>query len=418
MKPDARSSSTPAAAGSSTRPRSPPPCTTAASPPPRSTSPTPSRCRPTTRCCDAPNLLVVPHIGSATHAARARMADMAVDNLLAGLAGEPLPHPRRPGSSPPCASPSSTSAPTRPACSSPTSTRHGASTELERRTTVTRLGQGVDHTGALAPRGDASASTRRWTSTARRSTRTTCDDARSRVLTSAVRDAANGAAFTARVRERYGLDARTITGDEEARLTFLGATSDRAAGRRRRRLRRHRHRRRLDRVRRRHAAPSVDFHVSTQAGVVRQTERHLRARPAARPRSCSAAAEARARSSTPPARRVRARVSARRSPSPAPPPPCAAIAQELEPYDPARVHGYRLAARAARDAARAPGRHDRRRSAARSRACTPTARPTIVAGVDPAARGACAPSGSTRSRSPSTTSCAGAALLGDGTGEG
>lgn len=41
---------------------------------------------------DAPNLLVLPHLGSATHATRARMADMAVDNLLAGLAGEPMPH--------------------------------------------------------------------------------------------------------------------------------------------------------------------------------------------------------------------------------------------------------------------------------------------------------------------------------------
>ncbi len=41
---------------------------------------------------DAPNLLVVPHIGSATHGARERMAEMAVDNLLAGLAGEALPH--------------------------------------------------------------------------------------------------------------------------------------------------------------------------------------------------------------------------------------------------------------------------------------------------------------------------------------
>jgi glyoxylate reductase len=41
----------------------------------------------------APNLLVVPHIGSATHTARTRMAHMAVDNLLAGLAGAPLPHP-------------------------------------------------------------------------------------------------------------------------------------------------------------------------------------------------------------------------------------------------------------------------------------------------------------------------------------
>lgn len=40
----------------------------------------------------SPNLLVVPHIGSATRSARERMADMAVDNLLAGLDGRPLPH--------------------------------------------------------------------------------------------------------------------------------------------------------------------------------------------------------------------------------------------------------------------------------------------------------------------------------------
>jgi glyoxylate reductase len=42
---------------------------------------------------DAPNLLVVPHIGSATVRTRSRMADLAVDNLLAALAGEPMPHP-------------------------------------------------------------------------------------------------------------------------------------------------------------------------------------------------------------------------------------------------------------------------------------------------------------------------------------
>jgi glyoxylate reductase len=41
---------------------------------------------------DAPNLLVLPHLGSATHATRERMANMAVDNLLAGLAGEPMPN--------------------------------------------------------------------------------------------------------------------------------------------------------------------------------------------------------------------------------------------------------------------------------------------------------------------------------------
>jgi glyoxylate reductase len=44
----------------------------------------------------APNLLVVPHIGSATHDARRRMTERAVANLVAGLAGRPLPYPARP----------------------------------------------------------------------------------------------------------------------------------------------------------------------------------------------------------------------------------------------------------------------------------------------------------------------------------
>ncbi len=41
----------------------------------------------------APNLVVLPHIGSATVATRERMAEMAVDNLLAALDGRPMPHP-------------------------------------------------------------------------------------------------------------------------------------------------------------------------------------------------------------------------------------------------------------------------------------------------------------------------------------
>lgn len=42
---------------------------------------------------EAPNLLVLPHVGSATAGARQAMADRSVDNLLAGLAGDPLPFP-------------------------------------------------------------------------------------------------------------------------------------------------------------------------------------------------------------------------------------------------------------------------------------------------------------------------------------
>ena len=41
----------------------------------------------------APNLIVAPHIGSATHSAREQMATLAVENLLAALDGQPMPHP-------------------------------------------------------------------------------------------------------------------------------------------------------------------------------------------------------------------------------------------------------------------------------------------------------------------------------------
>ena len=39
----------------------------------------------------APNLILTPHIGSASVATRARMAELAVENLLAGLAGRAMP---------------------------------------------------------------------------------------------------------------------------------------------------------------------------------------------------------------------------------------------------------------------------------------------------------------------------------------
>ena len=41
---------------------------------------------------EAPRLILTPHIGSASVTTRIRMADLAVDNLLAGLDGRPLPH--------------------------------------------------------------------------------------------------------------------------------------------------------------------------------------------------------------------------------------------------------------------------------------------------------------------------------------
>ena len=42
---------------------------------------------------DAPNLTVLPHIGSASHGTREAMARLAAENLIAALAGEPMPNP-------------------------------------------------------------------------------------------------------------------------------------------------------------------------------------------------------------------------------------------------------------------------------------------------------------------------------------
>jgi glyoxylate reductase len=41
----------------------------------------------------APNLVLTPHVGSASIATRRRMAALAVENLIAGLSGRPLPAP-------------------------------------------------------------------------------------------------------------------------------------------------------------------------------------------------------------------------------------------------------------------------------------------------------------------------------------
>jgi len=97
--------------------------------------------------------------------------------------------------------------------------RDGAVRELERRSRVTRLGQGVDASGRL----DGEATERvfavlgeyRERIDALFTTKTTA------VLTSAVRDAANGGEFARRVEEDFGLPARTLAGEDSAALQFV-----------------------------------------------------------------------------------------------------------------------------------------------------------------------------------------------------
>jgi exopolyphosphatase/guanosine-5'-triphosphate,3'-diphosphate pyrophosphatase len=150
----------------------------------------------------------------------------------------------------------------------------GRVVELERRTTITRLGQDVDATGRLAQEAmervaEAIAAYREVIGRL----------GAERVVafaTSAMRDAENGSEFRDFLKTRFDIDARTISGDEEARLTFLGATSERGddnetvvidigggsteyvVGR---------------------PGQQPGFHLSTQMGSVRHTERFLHSDP-------------------------------------------------------------------------------------------------------------------------------------------
>ncbi|HZB31503.1 MAG TPA: hypothetical protein VE465_15190, partial [Streptosporangiaceae bacterium] len=90
----------------------------------------------------------------------------------------------------------------------------GGVAELERRTTVTRLGEGVEATGRLS---DAAVARVCEALAVYREVldRLGADEVVA-VATSAMRDAENGPAFRDEIRDRFRIDARTISGDEEA----------------------------------------------------------------------------------------------------------------------------------------------------------------------------------------------------------
>jgi exopolyphosphatase/guanosine-5'-triphosphate,3'-diphosphate pyrophosphatase len=97
-------------------------------------------------------------------------------------------------------------------------------TDLDRRLEIVRLGQGVDKTGRLAPE----ALDRTLTALAEYARIIKVHEASAvrMVATSATRDAANAADFTRGVREVLGSEPEVLTGDEEARLSFAGATAE------------------------------------------------------------------------------------------------------------------------------------------------------------------------------------------------
>jgi exopolyphosphatase / guanosine-5'-triphosphate,3'-diphosphate pyrophosphatase len=97
-----------------------------------------------------------------------------------------------------------------------------------RRMEIVRLGQGVDQTGRLAPEAldRTMAVLREYADIIARSGA----QAVRMVATSATRDADNAAEFVRLVKEVLGVAPEVLTGDEEAVLSFTGATAELAAG--------------------------------------------------------------------------------------------------------------------------------------------------------------------------------------------
>jgi exopolyphosphatase / guanosine-5'-triphosphate,3'-diphosphate pyrophosphatase len=150
----------------------------------------------------------------------------------------------------------------------------GRLTDVSRQMEIVRLGQGVDATGRLGP--EPLARTLRALEAYARA----IDDAAAgrvrMVATSATRDAANAAEFIRGVTGILGVPPEVLSGDEEARLSFTGATAGLGAD---------------------HRPPylvvdigggSTEFVLGTgepeaalsvDIGCVRMTERHLHANP-------------------------------------------------------------------------------------------------------------------------------------------
>jgi len=100
----------------------------------------------------------------------------------------------------------------------------GTLRDVDRRMEVVRLGEGVDRTGRIS--SAALQRTLAACDTFADVVRDTCAERVRFVATSASRDVDNRAEFVAGVRDRFAVDPEIVTGDEEAVLSFLGATRE------------------------------------------------------------------------------------------------------------------------------------------------------------------------------------------------
>ncbi|MGK2877012.1 MAG: Ppx/GppA phosphatase family protein [Solirubrobacterales bacterium] len=211
----------------------------------------------------------------------------------------------------------------------------GVISEISRQSIVTRLGDGVDNSGALN-----NAAIERVMDAldeyAGEMVLAGCDRIGG-VATSAVREASNGKDFAEQVGSRHGIPIDVIGGDREAELTFLGASTGDS----------------LDGVGRSMvvdigggstefivgADKELLFHTSTRLGAVRQSERWLHSDPPTSDeiQTLLDEAETIVLDSVPVEFR---RDIARGIGVAGTPTVLAAVDQALEPFDPWKVHGY------------------------------------------------------------------------------
>jgi exopolyphosphatase/guanosine-5'-triphosphate,3'-diphosphate pyrophosphatase len=211
----------------------------------------------------------------------------------------------------------------------------GRVTEVERQSRVTRLGRGVDLSGQLSAEAIEAAcgAIADYVAICREAE----VDQIEAIATSAVRDASNGSAFVAELRERFALSARVLDGEEEARLTYLGATCEHTpieptlvidigggsteliVG----------------------TGEAISFHTSLQAGVVRHSERHITNDPPGTTELEALASDVRGliegAITDQPNARATAGIAVAGTPT-----SLASIEIGLEPYDPKQVHGHTL----------------------------------------------------------------------------
>lgn len=209
----------------------------------------------------------------------------------------------------------------------------GRVTVVERHSQVTRLGRGVDLSGQLSTEAieDACDAIAGYMAICEETGPETIEA----IATSAVRDSSNGSAFVAELRERFALSALVLDGEEEARLTYIGATSEN-----------------------RPEQPTlvidigggstelivgngekVSFHTSLQAGVVRHSERHVASDPPTAIELEALATDVRGLIEKAMDGRATAQAGIAVAGTPT---SLAAIELGLEPYDPERVHGHVL----------------------------------------------------------------------------